>query len=93
MQNLGIDPIAELANYLNVPASYLSLFAGLLVAALLLLILLKGAALWRSARNGQKVWFWVFVFINTLGILEIIYLLVVKAKKCSHDNGGKCECC
>jgi hypothetical protein len=41
----------------------------------------KGAALWRAAKNGQKVWFIVFLFINTLAILEIIYIFFLSKEK------------
>jgi hypothetical protein len=34
----------------------------------------KGIAAWRSARNGQKKWFIVLLVLNTLAILEIIYI-------------------
>ncbi len=34
----------------------------------------KGIALWKSARNKQKVWFVCLLIINTLGILEMIYI-------------------
>lgn len=34
----------------------------------------KGLALWHSARRGEPIWFVVFLLLNTLGILEIIYL-------------------
>lgn len=34
----------------------------------------KGLALWRSARLGQKNWFIALLLLNTVGILEIIYL-------------------
>lgn len=41
----------------------------------------KGLALWRSAAKGERVWF-VFLFIvNTLGILDIIYLLLTRREK------------
>ncbi|MEK6818456.1 MAG: DUF5652 family protein [Nanoarchaeota archaeon] len=36
----------------------------------------KGLALWKSARNNQEVWFIVLLVINTLGLLEILYLFV-----------------
>ncbi len=36
----------------------------------------KGMALWRAGRNNQPVWFIVMLIVNTLGILEIIYLLL-----------------
>jgi methionyl-tRNA synthetase len=35
----------------------------------------KGLALWKSARRGQLGWFVVLLFVNTLAILDIIYLM------------------
>jgi hypothetical protein len=49
----------------------------ILVALILLVVwsaFWKGLALWHSARRGQPWWFVIFVFVNTLGILELIYL-------------------
>jgi hypothetical protein len=34
----------------------------------------KVVALWRSARRAQSGWFLAMIILNTLGILEIIYL-------------------
>lgn len=34
----------------------------------------KVLALWHAARRSDAVWFIVLLFLNTLGILEIIYL-------------------
>ena len=34
----------------------------------------KGVALWKSARNKHLVWFIVMLILNTLAILEIIYI-------------------
>lgn len=34
----------------------------------------KGLALWNASKNGQKKWFIVILVLNTLGILEIVYL-------------------
>jgi methionyl-tRNA synthetase len=46
------------------------------IAALVIWSLVwKGLALWRSARHGHTAWFVVMLILNTLGILEIIYLL------------------
>jgi hypothetical protein len=38
----------------------------------------KGLALWRAARNESKGWFIVILFVNSAGILPIIYLLLNK---------------
>ncbi len=35
----------------------------------------KGVALWRSARRNDLWWFVAVLVINTLGILEIIYIV------------------
>jgi hypothetical protein len=37
----------------------------------------KGLALWHSGRRGQPWWFIVMLIVNTIGILEIIYLFAV----------------
>jgi len=41
----------------------------------------KALALWHSARNNQLAWYIVLIFINTAGILEIIYLLFFRRKR------------
>ena len=41
----------------------------------------KGVALWKSARNSQKRWFIFLLFLNTLGILEIIYIFYFSKPK------------
>ena len=57
-------------------------FGGGILLALLVIwsIIWKGLALWKSAREGNKVWFIVFLVVNTLGILEILYLYVFSKK-------------
>jgi methionyl-tRNA synthetase len=47
---------------------------GLLAALFIWSFFWKGLTLWRSARNNQKYWYIALLIINTLGILEIIYL-------------------
>ena len=41
----------------------------------------KGRALWHAARNGNMGWFVTLLVINTLGILEILYLYVFSKKQ------------
>ena len=48
-------------------------------------LILKGIALWRAARLGQKGWFVALLIVNTLGILEAIYLLFVSRSKGEKD--------
>lgn len=41
----------------------------------------KGLALWKSAQRKEKWWFVVLLVINTVGILEILYLYVFSKEK------------
>ena len=63
---------------------YLWLMQNPWILALLVLWTLpwKGWALWKAARLKDKVWFVVLLMVNTLGILEILYIFVFsKGKK------------
>lgn len=44
----------------------------------------KGAALWKAAKNKHKAWFVVLFLVNTLAILEILYIFVFSEK---HQKG------
>lgn len=58
----------------NMMQSFVPAFSGSIILILIWSLLWKGLALWHSGRRGQIWWFVAFLFINTLGILEIIYL-------------------
>ncbi len=34
----------------------------------------KGVALWKAAGKKEKIWFVVLMIVNTLGLLEIVYI-------------------
>jgi methionyl-tRNA synthetase len=54
----------------------------LFVALIIWSLIWKGLALWRAARRTDTVWFVIFMFLNTAGILEIIYyFLIAKTDK------------
>ena len=36
----------------------------------------KWIALWKAARHNQKWWFIALLVINTLGLLEILYIFI-----------------
>lgn len=48
----------------------------------------KGVGLWRAAKLDHKKWFIAILILNTLGILPIIYLLILRNKK-SKSNSKK----
>ena len=56
--------------------------------ALILLWVLpwKGIALWKSARNGHKHWFIALLIIQTLAILDIIYIFIIAKKKTDQTS-------
>jgi hypothetical protein len=62
----------------------------------LLLILLwvmpwKGVALWKAAKRGQKKWFIVMLLINSLALLEIIYIFFFSHRVSPQRYEGKDE--
>ncbi|MDQ5883330.1 MAG: hypothetical protein QG654_243 [Patescibacteria group bacterium] len=61
---------------------FISLPNGQLALGLIIIwsLIWKGLALWKAARNGSKSWFIILLVLNTLGILEIIYIFAVKPK-------------
>ncbi|NLJ35113.1 MAG: hypothetical protein GX358_02570 [candidate division WS1 bacterium] len=40
-----------------------------------------GIALWMAARRDQLAWFVVLLVVNTVGILEIIYIFVIAPRR------------
>lgn len=55
-------------------------FGFLLIPFLFWSLFWKGWALWKAAKNDSKVWFVVLLLVNTLGILEILYIFVFGEK-------------
>ncbi len=60
---------------LNV-AELLGLPLWLLAIVLIWSLVWKGLALWKSARKSHSIWFVILLVINTLGILEILYIFL-----------------
>lgn len=58
----------------------------LFIPAIIWSLIWKGLALYRAARNGQKVWFGILLVVNTMGILEIVYLLFFSNPKTSKSK-------
>jgi methionyl-tRNA synthetase len=48
----------------------------LILLAILWVLPWKGVALWKSARLNSKPWFVVLFLVNTIGILEILYIYI-----------------
>jgi len=58
----------------------------LLILAILWVLPWKGYALWLSARKGQKWWFIILLIVNTLAILEIVFIFFIAKRKDTKAN-------
>lgn len=56
-------------------------FSLFVLAAVLWQLPWKGVALWRAARNSHTGWFVAIFLINTMAILEIIYIFAFSKRK------------
>jgi len=57
----------------------------LFVVLLIWSFIWKGIALWKAVKNNHKTWYVVLLIINTVGILEIIYLFCCQRKKIEKE--------
>ncbi len=46
----------------------------------------KGLALWKSARAGSRNWFIALLLIQTIGILDILYIYAFSKPKAPRVN-------
>lgn len=49
-------------------------------------IVWKGWALWIAGRKNSPIWFVALLIINTLGILEILYIFIFSKMGKSHKR-------
>ena len=73
--------LANVSRYVGDWTTPLSFFGFTLGGIALVIILAwslywKGLALWKASKHDNKKWFIVLLLVNTLGILEILYIYV-----------------
>ncbi len=51
-----------------------------IILAMLWTIPWKGVALWKAAKNNQLAWFVLLFLVNSLAILEILYIFKFQKK-------------
>lgn len=61
----------------------------LLVPVLAWSLFWKGYALWKAAKNDNKGWFVALMIINTMGILDILYIYVFGAESSKPSRAKK----
>ena len=74
---MNYEQFLNVAGFSSLPAGFVALFGALAIWSLIW----KGIALWKAARNGSKAWFVVMLVLNTVGILEIVYIFFFANKK------------
>ena len=62
-------------------SSYLASHQWVIILAIIWTLPWKGVALWKAAKNQSVVWFIAIFILNTLGIVEIIYIFFFSEKK------------
>ncbi len=67
--------------FINPEIAQNPLLYAIFTIVVILSIIIKGFALYHSARHEEKLWFIALLFINTLGILEIAYLFFLSKEK------------
>lgn len=72
----NIDP--QIINFLSHPLVIFAITTWSLVW--------KGFALWNSTKNNQLNWFIALLILNTVGILDIIYLKFFKKREKEVDS-------
>ena len=63
------------------------LFLGTLLTILAIIwtIPWKGVALWKAAKNNHHAWFIILLIVNTLAVLEILYIFIFSKRKTPKD--------
>lgn len=74
---MGFNSFGGAAAGAGLVGGWLGMF---LVPVLVWSLAWKGWALWKAAREDSKVWFIVLLLINTVGILDILYIFMFSAK-------------
>jgi predicted membrane protein len=72
-----MDYLKVVIEQMGFPAQFVWLFVLILIWSYAWKLL----ALWKSARRHSVVWFIVLALINTVGILEILYIFVFSEMK------------
>ncbi|MEK6855393.1 MAG: DUF5652 family protein [Nanoarchaeota archaeon] len=72
---------SELISLLQQLASQYSVPLWFIIIVLVWSLIWKALALWRAGRSNQPIWFIVLLFVNTMGLLEILYIFVFSKKK------------
>lgn len=71
----------DILNVLTQPGDNNPIAIALILLITVWTVFWKGLALWNAALNDQRNWFVALIIVNTVGILEIIYLFRFAKKR------------
>jgi len=85
--------MTDLVNFYEVLAESLGISVGATIVLFAIIsiwtLIWTGLALWKSARKKQLVWFIVLLVVNTMGILEILYIFLFSKIKLDAKKTAK----
>lgn len=76
--------LSNMAAQTGIPLALIIIFMGIVS---IWSLCWKGVALWKACQRKQLLWFVVLLVVNTMGILEILYIFVFS--KISLDSKEK----
>lgn len=73
--------MADIISYLATPALEFPTWGIPIIIVAFGILILKGFALYKAARNRETTWFWAILLLNTFGLLPGIYLFINRKRK------------
>jgi hypothetical protein len=65
--------LSNMAAQTGIPLALIVIFMGIVS---IWSLCWKGVALWKASKKNQLLWFAILLVVNTMGILEILYIFV-----------------
>ena len=85
-QNMDVSTLLENLKFLGTVYDFRVLFLGFMLLFMIDTVL-KVWSMWRAARLQKKLWFIALLFVNSMGILPLIFLSLTKKEyqSLSHE--------
>ncbi|MCK9595974.1 DUF5652 family protein [Candidatus Pacearchaeota archaeon] len=79
------DELRLVLEQMGIPGGFVWVFVLILIWSAIWKLL----ALWKSARKGSPFWFVLLFLVNTVGILEILYIFLFSKIKCCQRKAPR----
>ena len=86
-QNMDVSTLLANLEFLGTVYDFRVLFLGFMLLFMIDMVL-KVWSMWRAARLQKKVWFIALLFVNSMGILPLIFLSLTKKEYQLLQNGA-----